>query len=130
MPEWGMLPIPIKLIRQGVRDMLRLSDARMSGTSYGACILHAAPEAFIGGPLALVRTGDRIRVDVPARRIDMLVDEAELEARRAAWTRPEPRYLRGYGALFMKHIRQANEGCDFDILETRPGTDIPEPDIF
>ncbi len=130
MPEWGMLPIPIKLLRQGVRDMLRLSDARMSGTSYGACILHAAPEAFIGGPLALVRTGDRIRVDVPARRIDMLVDEAELQARRAAWVRPEPRYLRGYGALFMSHVRQANEGCDFDILETRPGTEIPEPDIF
>jgi dihydroxyacid dehydratase/phosphogluconate dehydratase len=97
MPEWGMLPIPTKLVKQGVRDMLRLSDARMSGTSYGACILHCAPEAYIGGPLALVRTGDRITVDVPARRIHLEVSDAELAARRAAWVPPPPRYARGYG---------------------------------
>ncbi|MCA0869421.1 dihydroxy-acid dehydratase [Seohaeicola saemankumensis] len=130
MPEWGMLPIPIKLIRQGVRDMLRLSDARMSGTSYGACILHAAPEAYVGGPLALVRTGDRIRVDVPARRIEMLVSDEELARRRANWQPPPPRHARGYGAIFANHITQADQGCDFDILETRPGADTPEPDIY
>jgi dihydroxy-acid dehydratase len=130
MPEWGMLPIPKTLVRQGVRDMLRISDARMSGTSYGACILHVAPEAHVGGPLALVRTGDRIRVDVPSRRIDLLVDDAELERRRAAWVRPKPYYGRGYGWMFARHIRQANEGCDFDFLETGFGAPAPEPDIF
>lgn len=130
MPEWGMLPIPAKLVKQGVRDMLRLSDARMSGTSYGACILHAAPEAYIGGPLALVRTGDLITVDVPARRIHLNVSDEELAARRAAWTPPPPRYERGYGWMFTRHIKQANEGCDFDFLETGFGAPVPEPDIF
>ena len=129
MPEWGMLPIPRKLLKQGVRDMLRLSDARMSGTSYGACILHAAPEAHIGGPLALVRTGDRIRVDVPNRRIDMLVREDELARRRAAWA-AGPRYERGYGWMYINHVTQADKGCDFDFLETAFGGPVAEPDIF
>jgi dihydroxy-acid dehydratase len=130
MPEWGMLPIPKKLVQQGVRDMLRLSDARMSGTSYGACMLHCAPEAHVGGPLALLRTGDRVRVDVPERRIDMLVDEAELERRRAAWTPPPPPFSRGWGWMFAQHVRQADEGCDFDYLEAGFGPSPGEPAIF
>ncbi len=130
MPEWGMLPIPKKILKQGYRDMLRISDARMSGTSYGACILHVAPESHVGGPLSLVRTGDIIRVDVPNRTIDMLVDEEILAMRRAAWTRPADKYERGYGWMFSKHIKQANEGCDFDFLETAFGTAVGEPDIF
>jgi dihydroxy-acid dehydratase len=130
MPEWGMLPIPVKLVRQGVRDMLRLSDARMSGTSYGACMLHCAPEAFVGGPLALVRTGDMISVDVPARSIRLEVDDDELARRRAAWTPPPPRYERGYGWFFSQHVLQADQGCDFDFLETAFGAPVKEPDIF
>ena len=130
MPEWGMLPIPVKLVRQGVRDMLRLSDARMSGTSYGACMLHCSPEAYVGGPLALVRTGDRISVDVPARRIHLEVSDEELATRRAAWTPPPKRYERGYGWIFSRHILQADQGCDFDFLETTFGAPVPEPDIF
>ncbi len=130
MPEWGMLPIPTKLLRQGVTDMLRLSDARMSGTSYGGCLLHCTPEAAVGGPLALVRTGDRIRVDVPARTIHLEVSDEELARRRAAWVAPPPRYERGYGWMFGRHILQANEGCDFDFLETTFGRPVPEPDIF
>ena len=130
MPEWGMLPIPTKLVKQGVRDMLRLSDARMSGTSYGACILHASPEAYIGGPLALVQTGDLITVDVPGRRIHLEVSDAELERRRAAWVPPPPRFERGYGWMFSRHILQADQGCDFDFLETGFGAPVPEPDIF
>lgn len=130
MPEWGMLPIPKKILKQGCRDMLRISDARMSGTSYGACILHVAPESHVGGPLSLVRTGDIIRVDVPNRTIDMLVDEVTLAKRRAEWTRPADRYERGYGWMFSKHIKQANEGCDFDFLETAFGAPVGEPDIF
>jgi dihydroxy-acid dehydratase len=130
MPEWGMLPIPTKLLKAGVKDMLRLSDARMSGTSYGGCLLHCAPEAAIGGPLALVHTGDRITVDVPARRIHLEVGDAELAARRAAWVAPPRRYQRGYGWMFGQHVRQAHEGCDFDFLETTFGAAVPEPDIF
>lgn len=130
MPEWGMLPIPKKLLRAGVRDMVRISDARMSGTSYGACILHVAPESFVGGPLALLRTGDVVTIDVPARRIDMEVSDEELAARRAAWTPPPTRYERGYGYMFTRHIRQANEGCDFDYLETAFGRPVDEPVIF
>lgn len=130
MPEWGMLPIPLKLVKQGVRDMLRLSDSRMSGTSYGACILHAAPEAFIGGPLALVKTGDLITVDVPTRKIHLEISDEELAARRAAWVAPAPRYERGYGWMFSKHILQADQGCDFDFLETSFGAAVPEPDIY
>ena len=130
MPEWGMLPIPTKLLKQGVKDMLRLSDARMSGTSYGGCLLHCSPEAAVGGPLALVRTGDRITVDVPARTIHLEVTDDELDARRSAWTPPPPRYERGYGWMFGRHILQADEGCDFDFLETTFGKAVPEPDIF
>ena len=130
MPEWGMLPIPTKLLKQGVKDMLRLSDARMSGTSYGGCLLHCSPEAAIGGPLALVKTGDRITVDVPARTIHLEISDAEMAQRKAAWTPPPPRYERGYGWMFGRHIKQANEGCDFDFLETTFGKPVPEPDIF
>jgi dihydroxy-acid dehydratase len=130
MPEWGMLPIPTKLLKQGVTDMLRLSDARMSGTSYGGCLLHCAPEAFVGGPLALVKTGDTITVDVPARTIHLNVSDAELAARRAAWAPPPPRYQRGYGWMFGRHILQADQGCDFDFLETGFGAPVPEPVIF
>jgi len=127
MPEWGMLPIPKKLVKAGIRDMLRISDARMSGTSYGACILHVSPESYVGGPLALVQTGDMIAVDVAARTIHLDVPEDELARRRAAWTPPPPRYPRGYGAMFSAHIGQADEGCDFDYLAA-PGA-IPEPEI-
>jgi dihydroxy-acid dehydratase len=126
MPEWGMLPLPVKLLKQGVREMMRISDARMSGTSYGACILHVSPEAAVGGPLALVRTGDVIEVDVEARQVNLLVAEDELQRRRAAW-RPKPIPPRGYGRLFVQHISQAHEGCDFDfLLGTEP---LPEPEI-
>ena len=127
MPEWGQLPIPKKLLQQGVRDMVRISDARMSGTSYGACVLHVAPESWIGGPLALVRDGDVIELDVPGRRLTLKVSDAELARRRAAWKAPAPRYARGYGAMFARHITQANEGCDFDFLER--GVPTAEPEI-
>ena len=130
MPEWGMLPIPTKLLKAGVKDMLRLSDARMSGTSYGGCLLHCAPEAYIGGPLALVKTGDVIGVDVPARRIHLDVSDEELARRKAAWVAPPPRYERGYGWMFGQHILQANQGCDFDFLETSFGAPVPEPLIY
>lgn len=130
MPEWGMLPIPVKLIKQGVRDMLRLSDARMSGTSYGACILHVAPESYVGGNLALVRTGDMITVDVPARRIHLEISDEELAARRADWIAPERRFERGYGWMFSQHILQADAGCDFDFLETSFGAPNNEPSIY
>jgi dihydroxy-acid dehydratase len=127
MPEWGMLPIPKKLLRQGVRDMLRLSDSRMSGTSYGACVLHIAPEAYVGGPLAFVRTGDRISVDVAQRSLRLEVSDEELARRRAQWVTPPPRIPRGYGLLYAQHVRQADEGCDFDFMEGQ--TPVPEPPI-
>jgi dihydroxy-acid dehydratase len=130
MPEWGMLPIPKKLLRAGVRDMLRISDARMSGTSYGACVLHVSPEAHVGGPLALVRTGDVVHVDVAARRIEMRVSDAELASRRAELTPPEARFGRGYGWMFSRHIGQAHEGCDFDFLEAGFGPSPGEPAIL
>jgi dihydroxy-acid dehydratase len=126
MPEWGQLPIPKKVLAKGIRDMVRVSDARMSGTSYGACVLHVAPESFIGGPLALVRDGDVIELDIPGRRLSMQVSDEELERRRAAWKRPAPRYERGYGRLFSEHVSQANEGCDFDFLERGAATADPE----
>jgi dihydroxy-acid dehydratase len=127
MPEWGMLPVPKKLLKQGVRDMVRISDARMSGTSYGTCVLHVAPESYIGGPLALVRTGDLVELDVEKRELNLKVDAAELARRKNAWRPPERKFARGYGALFSRHIRQADEGCDFDFLEgTAP---IAEPEI-
>ena len=127
MPEWGMLPIPKKLLAQGVRDMVRISDARMSGTSYGACVLHVAPESFVGGPLAFVRDGDIIELDVPGRRLTLRIGDDELARRQAAWTPPEPPYPRGFGHLYARHVTQANRGCDFDFLEgTVP---IPDPEI-
>ncbi len=130
MPEWGMLPIPVKLVKQGVRDMLRISDARMSGTSYGACALHVAPESFIGGNLALVQTGDMISIDVDKRLLQMEVDDAELERRRTERQDPEPRYHRGFGYMFSRHISQAPEGCDFDFLQTDFGEPVAEPPIY
>ncbi|MGB3244351.1 MAG: L-arabinonate dehydratase [Sulfitobacter sp.] len=130
MPEWGMLPMPKALLKQGYRDMLRISDARMSGTSYGACILHVAPESFVGGPLALLKTGDIVRMDLEARRLDMLVDEEELAARRAAWKAPQPRFERGWGYMFQRHVGQADQGCDFDYLTAGFGQAAGEPDIF
>ncbi len=127
MPEWGQLPIPKKILAQGIRDMVRISDSRMSGTSYGACVLHVAPESFVGGPLAFVRDGDLIELDVAARKLDLKVDAAELARRRAAWKKPAPKYERGYGALYQQHITQADQGCDFDFLEGTAPT--PEPEI-
>jgi dihydroxy-acid dehydratase len=126
MPEWGMLPIPKKLLQQGVRDMVRVSDARMSGTSYGTCILHVAPESWVGGPLALVRTGDIIELDVPGRRLSLKVSDEELAKRRSAWKPGAPRFTRGYGKVFSQHIQQANLGCDFDFLEGTAPTAEPE----
>lgn len=127
MPEWGMLPIPQKLLRRGVRDMVRISDARMSGTSYGACVLHVSPESYIGGPLALVRDGDQIELDVPNRALHLHVSAEELAARRRAWEPPAPRYRRGFGLLYQTHVTQAHEGCDFDFLHV--GAQTPEPEI-
>ena len=126
-PEWGQLPIPKKLLAQGVRDMVRISDARMSGTSYGACVLHVAPESAVGGPLALVNTGDEIELNVPNRTLNVRLSNEEMTRRRSAWSPPPPHYQRGYGALFSRHITQANDGCDFDFLEgTAP---VAEPEI-
>jgi dihydroxy-acid dehydratase len=127
MPEWGMLPIPKKLVQAGVRDMVRISDGRMSGTSYGACILHVAPESFIGGPLNFVQTGDEIEIDVDKRSIHLHVSDDEMARRKAAWTPPPPKYPRGYGAMFSEHIGQADQGCDFDFLQGKAV--MPEPEI-
>jgi dihydroxy-acid dehydratase len=127
MPEWGQLPIPKKLLQRGVRDLVRISDARMSGTSYGACVLHVAPESAVGGPLALVADGDLIELDIPARRLWLHVPDEELARRRARWEPRPPRYARGYGVLYLRHMTQANEGCDFDFLARGPET--PEPEI-
>jgi dihydroxy-acid dehydratase len=127
MPEYGMLPIPKYLLAAGVTDMVRISDARMSGTSYGTCVLHVAPESHAGGPLALVRTGDLITLDVPGRLLTLHVPDDELARRHAAWRPPAPRYERGYGALYAAHVTQADQGCDFDFL-ARPGQDpVPDP---
>ncbi len=128
MPEWGALPIPKHLLARGVRDMVRISDARMSGTHYGTCVLHIAPESAVGGPLALVRDGDEIELDVTAKRLHLLVSDEDLALRRANWTPPAPRSLRGYTALFCAHVTQADQGCDFEILQGGP--DEPEPEIF
>ncbi|MBV8704719.1 MAG: dihydroxy-acid dehydratase, partial [Acetobacteraceae bacterium] len=127
MPEWGMLPIPKKMLQRGVRDMVRISDSRMSGTSYGTCVLHVAPESHVGGPLAFVQDGDLIRLDVKGRRLDLLVEPGVLERRKASWTPPPRHYVRGYTSLFLDRVRQADEGCDLDFLEYGPPT--PEPDI-
>jgi len=127
MPEWGMLPVPKKLLKQGVRDLVRISDARMSGTSYGTCVLHVAPESFVGGPLAFVRDGDLIELDVEKRVLNLKVSEEEMTQRKSAWRQPERRFERGYGVLFSRHVKQADEGCDFDFLEGTAET--PEPEI-
>ena len=129
MPEWGMIPMPKALLKSGHRDMLRLSDARMSGTSYGACVLHVAPEAYVGGPLALIETGGIIALNVRERTLSVRISDAELNRRRAAWTPPPPRYGRGYGWMFARHIEQADKGCDFDFLRTDFGPAVPEPEI-
>jgi len=127
MPEWGMLPIPTKLVKQGVRDMVRLSDARMSGTSYGACVLHVAPESAVGGPLAFVRDGDLIELDVEKKVLNLKISPEEFEKRRSGWKAPVRKYERGYGVIFAQHVKQADEGCDFDFLEgTAP---VAEPEI-
>ena len=129
MPEWGMIPMPKALLKQGHRDMIRLSDARMSGTSYGACILHVAPEAFIGGPLALIRNGDIIQVDIPNRKLDVDISKSEMKRRQEDWVASKPRYERGYGYIYSKHIEQADKGCDFDFLSTDFGAAVEEPEI-
>ncbi len=129
MPEWGQLPIPKKLLNQGVRDVIRISDARMSGTSYGACVLHVSPEAALGGPLGLVKDGDEIELDVEKRRLDLLVSQSELDTRRRRWEPPESKASRGYAKLYADHVTQAHEGCDFDFLQGTPG-ETPEPEIY
>ena len=127
MPEWGNLPIPQRLLKAGIRDMVRIPDARMSGTSYGACVLHVSPESFVGGSLALLKDGDIVELDVPERQLNMRVNDDELGRPRAAWKPKEGIYHRGYGKLYMQHIKQADQGCDVDFLEgTAP---IPEPEI-
>jgi dihydroxy-acid dehydratase len=128
MPEWGNLPLPKKLLQRGVRDMLRLSDARMSGTHYGSCVLHISPESAVGGPLALLRTGDVVTLDLAARRIDMQVSDADLTQRRAAWVAPVQPFMRGYTQLYQQHVTQAHQGCDFDFLQGTAPT--PEPSIY
>jgi len=130
MPEWGQLPIPKKLLQKGVRDMVRISDARMSGTSYGACVLHVSPESHVGGPLALVQNGDLISLDIDARRLDVKISDAEFAARRARWQAPAPRFTRGFGAIYLRHIQQAHLGCDFDFLAPDgDGAAAGEPEI-
>jgi dihydroxy-acid dehydratase len=120
-----MLPIPMKLLQAGVRDVVRISDARMSGTSFGTCVLHVSPESYVGGPLSLVENGDEIEIDVPARRITLCVDDEDLDRRRAAWKRGDPKHLRGWGRLFTEHVGQAHQGCDFDVLASRAPTAEP-----
>jgi dihydroxy-acid dehydratase len=127
MPEWGMLPLPKKLLERGIRDMVRISDARMSGTQYGTVVLHVSPEAAVGGPLALVRDGDLITLDVEARRLDLEVGPDELERRRANLKPPSKRYTRGWTRIFTDHVRQAHEGADLDVLDDT--TETPEPEI-
>lgn len=128
MPEWGMLPLPKKLLQKGTRDMVRISDARMSGTAYGTCVLHVSPESYIGGPLALVQDGDPVSLNLDSRRLDLLVSEPELANRRAKWVKPCPKYDRGYGALYLERVTQAHLGCDFDFLNRK--AEMPEPEIY
>src|SRR6185503_19534412 len=118
MPEWGMLPIPQKLLEKGVRDMVRISDARMSGTAYGACVLHVSPESYIGGPLAFVQDGDLIELDVANRKLNLHVSDFAMAARRAEWKQPPPRYTRGFGALYAQEVTQSDQGCDFGFLHS------------
>lgn len=129
MPEWGQLPIPKKLLDQGIKDVVRISDARMSGTSYGTCVLHVSPEAALGGPLGLVKDGDQIELNVEKRRLDILVPESELERRRYQWKPPKSKAVRGYAKLYIDHVNQSHQGCDFDFLQGTPG-ETSDPDIF
>ncbi len=129
MPEWGQLPVPKKLLDQGIKDVVRISDARMSGTSYGTCVLHVSPEAALGGPLGLVKDGDQIELNVEKRRLDILVPESELERRRYQWKPPKSKAVRGYAKLYIDHVNQSHQGCDFDFLQGTPG-ETSEPDIF
>jgi dihydroxy-acid dehydratase len=132
MPEWGQLPIPEKLLKAGIRDMVRVSDARMSGTSYGACVLHVTPESFVGGPLAMVRDGDLIQLDVPARKLNLLISGEEMARRNAEWIPPKPKFARGYGMLNQLHVMQADAGCDFDFLQEplqARNTSFTDPEI-
>jgi dihydroxy-acid dehydratase len=128
MPEWGNLPVPEKLLKEGVRDMVRVSDARMSGTHYGTCVLHVSPESFIGGPLALVQDGDMITLNEPEGILNLDVSVEELEKRKSNWIAPDQPYKRGYIALYAERVTQADKGCDFDFLEAGPPT--PEPEIY
>ena len=128
MPEWGNLPIPRKLLKQGIRDIVRLSDSRMSGTHYGTCVLHISPESAVGGPLALLQTGDQIRLDISARTLDVLVSDSELAERRKQWRAPEQPYKRGFIRIYQHEVTQANYGCDFVSLEGAEKT--PEPPIY
>jgi dihydroxyacid dehydratase/phosphogluconate dehydratase len=125
-----MIPIPTKLVKQGVRDMLRISDARMSSTSYGACVLHVSPESYVGGPLALVQNGDIVSINVDARTLTLEISDEEMARRKDAWVAPKPRFGRGYGWMYAQHVQQAHTGCDFDFLESSFGKSPGEPDIF
>ena len=129
MPEWGHLPIPRKLLKAGVRDVVRLSDARISGTSYGTMVVHVAPEAAVGGPLAVVQNGDLIELDVPERRLELKVSSSELKKRTKSWKPAKAHYERGYGRMFLDHILQANEGCDFDFLKAVNGPERVAPPV-
>lgn len=127
MPEWGQIPIPAKLLKRGISDMVRISDSRMSGTSYGTVVLHISPESAIGGPLAVVKNGDLVKLDVENRRLDLLVSEAELRSRMEAWCPAHKKYRRGYYTMFLDHILQADKGCDFDFLVGQPDEERYEP---
>jgi L-arabonate dehydrase len=127
MPEVGNLPLPRRMLAAGITDMVRISDARMSGTAYGTVVLHSAPEAAIGGPIALVRTGDVISLDVPARTLRLEVADDELDRRRASWSPPPPPARRGWVRLYTEHVLQADRGCDLDFLVGRSGAGIPRP---
>jgi dihydroxy-acid dehydratase len=128
MPEWGMLPIPAKMLANGVRDMVRISDARMSGTAYGTCVLHVSPESWVGGPLSVVENGDRIALDADAGRLELLISSDEMAARKARWVKPVARYPRGYMSLYTERVTQAHLGCDFDFLSG--DAEVPEPEIY
>jgi dihydroxy-acid dehydratase len=127
MPEWGHLPIPARLLKAGVKDMVRLSDARISGTSFGTIVVHISPESAVGGPLAIVQEGDEIELDIAGRRLELHVPDAEIKKRQNDWRPSPPHYERGYGKMFLEHILQADEGCDFDFLRGRESRSTMDP---